>query len=122
MEGGREWASVIDHVVGARIKARRLAIGMSQTKLAKSIGLSFSQIQKYEKADNRIGAGALYVMAEVLEVPVTYFYDPMEMTKSTKQMKPKSESRSLELARKIMGLPPSRVSAIEALIMEMSEP
>jgi transcriptional regulator with XRE-family HTH domain len=62
-----------DHVdieVGQRIRAQRLAIGMSQTRLADALGVGFQQVQKYEKGVNRVGAGRLTKIASVLNVPV----------------------------------------------------
>ena len=57
-----------------RIRARRLATGMSQTTLGQRVGVTFQQIQKYEKGSNRVGAGRLQCIAEVLGVPVTFFF------------------------------------------------
>jgi len=67
-------ANPIDAHVGARLRQRRAFLGMSQEKLARSLGLTFQQIQKYERGANRIGAGRLYQLAAVLDVPVAYFY------------------------------------------------
>lgn len=65
----------IDVHVGSRLKVRRSLLGLSQEKLAKTIGLTFQQIQKYERGLNRISAGRLYIFALILEVPVAYFYE-----------------------------------------------
>jgi transcriptional regulator with XRE-family HTH domain len=64
-----------DKHVGARVRARRLTLGMSQTKLADAIGLTFQQVQKYEKGTNRMGASRLTQIAHVLQVPVSYFFE-----------------------------------------------
>jgi transcriptional regulator with XRE-family HTH domain len=69
--------SVIDRLVGARVRLRRQALGMSQTELAQAIGLTFQQIQKYEQGKNRIGAGRLAKIAEVLRVPVAHFFEDL---------------------------------------------
>jgi transcriptional regulator with XRE-family HTH domain len=61
----------VDAQVGRRIRVYRLTLGMSQTTLAKALGVSFQQIQKYEKGMNRVGAGRLTNIAKVLGVPVT---------------------------------------------------
>lgn len=61
--------------VGQRLRVRRSLLGMSQEKLAEAIGLTFQQIQKYERGTNRISAGRLYQFSKVLSVPITYFYD-----------------------------------------------
>jgi transcriptional regulator with XRE-family HTH domain len=63
-----------DMEVGRRIRARRLAKDMSQTDLATQLGLTFQQVQKYEKGTNRVGAGRLKRIAEILDAPITYFY------------------------------------------------
>ena len=63
-----------DMEVGRRIRARRLARDMSQTDLATQLGLTFQQVQKYEKGTNRVGAGRLKRIAEILDAPITYFY------------------------------------------------
>lgn len=65
----------IDQYVGNRVRTRRLALGMSQTKLADAIGLTFQQVQKYEKGTNRMGSSRLMQIANVLEVPVTFFFE-----------------------------------------------
>jgi transcriptional regulator with XRE-family HTH domain len=65
----------VDAFVGGRIKQRRKALAMSQTALGEALGITFQQIQKYERGYNRVGAGALYKMADVLNVPISYFFD-----------------------------------------------
>jgi transcriptional regulator with XRE-family HTH domain len=67
--------SPLDAEVGGRIRVRRAFIGMSQEKLGELLGLSFQQVQKYEKGVNRIGAGRLWQAARILGVPITYFYE-----------------------------------------------
>ena len=63
-----------DVLVGARVRVRRLQIGLTQTTLGDRVGITFQQIQKYEKGTNRIGASRLAAIAGVLEVPVGYFF------------------------------------------------
>lgn len=65
----------IDAHVGSRVRMRRMLLGMSQEKLGEHLGLTFQQVQKYEKGVNRIGASRLYDMAKVLGVPVQFFYE-----------------------------------------------
>ena len=67
----------IDAHVGRRVRLRRNLLGMSQTKLGEAVGLTFQQIQKYESGFNRVGSGRLYQIAEVLDVPVPFFFDDM---------------------------------------------
>ena len=68
----------IDRYVGARLKERRILMGLSQNDLAKKHGITFQQIQKYEGGVNRIGAGRLYEFAKYLEVEINYFYNGFE--------------------------------------------
>lgn len=67
--------SPIDAFVGGRVKMRRGLMGMSQTELANQLGITFQQVQKYEKGANRIGASRLYQISEVLGVPVQFFFE-----------------------------------------------
>ncbi len=69
--------SPVDVHVGARLRVRRTLLGMSQTALGEAIGLSFQQVQKYERGTNRIGSSRLYDVARVLDVPVEFFFDDM---------------------------------------------
>ncbi len=68
-------ASEIDIWVGRRMRQRRESLGISQARLARHLGLTFSQVQKYEKGTNRIGAGRLYLLAGFLGVSVQFFYE-----------------------------------------------
>jgi transcriptional regulator with XRE-family HTH domain len=68
----------IDIHVGGRLRLRRLAVGLSQERLAKSIGITFQQIQKYERGTNRIVASRLHDLARVLNVPIGYFFSDMD--------------------------------------------
>ncbi len=65
----------VDVHVGQRLRVRRSLLGLSQEKLAEAIGLTFQQIQKYERGINRISAGRLYQFSKILSVPISYFYD-----------------------------------------------
>jgi len=65
----------IDVYVGSRVRLRRMIVGMSQEKLGDHLGLTFQQVQKYEKGTNRIGASRLYQIAKILNVPVQFFFD-----------------------------------------------
>ena len=70
---GRKKSDVDTHV-GRRVRLRRLELGMSQERLGELLGLSFQQVQKYERGTNRIGAGRLYEVARILGVGIDYFY------------------------------------------------
>src|SRR3954462_11597694 len=69
-------AAAGDGEVGRRVRARRLEHRLSQTELAERIGVTFQQVQKYEKGVNRIGAGRLQRISEALEVPISFFFGP----------------------------------------------
>jgi len=72
---GSRRANPIDIHVGSRVRFRRMLLGMSQEKLGEKLGLTFQQVQKYEKGINRIGASRLFDLAQVLGVPVQFFYE-----------------------------------------------
>ncbi len=76
-ERGSRRANPIDVHVGARVRLRRMLLGMSQEKLGEHLGLTFQQIQKYEKGINRIGASRLFDLSQVLGVPVQFFYEEL---------------------------------------------
>lgn len=65
----------IDKHVGARVRMRRMMLSMSQEKLGDALGLTFQQVQKYEKGTNRIGASRLQLIANILSVPVAFFFE-----------------------------------------------
>ena len=68
-------ADEVDAFVGSRVRIRRMTLGISQEQLGSALGLTFQQIQKYEKGQNRIGAGRLFRIAQFLSVPVQFFYE-----------------------------------------------
>ncbi len=84
----------IDVHVGARVRLRRTLLGMSQEKLGEALGLTFQQVQKYERGANRIGASRLYDLARVLDVPVSYFYEDMD--EETMAASPRNMVRATE--------------------------
>jgi transcriptional regulator with XRE-family HTH domain len=86
----------VDVEVGHRIRIQRLARGMSQTALANHLGVTFQQVQKYEKGVNRVGAGRLTRIAEVLGVPVNAFFTGKEML-DEEEMKASGEASPLKL-------------------------
>ena len=67
----------VDIHVGSRIRLRRMMIGMSQERLGERLGLTFQQVQKYEKGANRVGASRLFAISNILEVPVEFFFADM---------------------------------------------
>ena len=88
----------MDIHVGSRVRLRRMMQGLSQDKLGEELGLTFQQVQKYEKGVNRIGASRLYDIARVLEVPVQFFYDDFgdgpETMIGFAETNPKAEDKS----------------------------
>jgi transcriptional regulator with XRE-family HTH domain len=71
----RDVPDPVDKHVGIKLRARRTKLGMSQSTLAEALGLTFQQVQKYEKGANRIGAGRLQHIAQILQMPVEYFFE-----------------------------------------------
>jgi transcriptional regulator with XRE-family HTH domain len=68
----------VDVHVGKRLRLRRTLLGLSQEKLGEHLGLTFQQVQKYERGTNRIGSSRLYRLSRVLEVPVSYFFEDLD--------------------------------------------
>ena len=107
----------IDVHVGRRIRQRRTLLGMSQEKLAEAIGLTFQQVQKYERGSNRVSSSRLFDLTHVLDVPMSYFFDEMaagvadkspsrlmgvsasKMQKVTAEFDPLAKRETLELVR-----------------------
>ncbi len=85
--------SPIDVHVGGRVRLRRTLLGMSQERLGEALGLTFQQVQKYERGVNRIGASRLFDLARVLDVPIGFFFDDM----------PDSMGGSMAVTRRIAG-------------------
>lgn len=77
----------IDVHVGGRVRLRRTLLGLSQGKLGEAVGLTFQQIQKYERGANRIGASRLFQLSRVLDVPVSFFFDDMSEELSNEDLR-----------------------------------
>ncbi|OMH87197.1 transcriptional regulator [Candidatus Liberibacter asiaticus] len=75
MVGNKKIPNPVDINVGKRIRLRRMILGMSQEKLGECLGITFQQVQKYEKGVNRVGASRLQHISEVLESPISFFFD-----------------------------------------------
>ena len=71
-------ATDVDALVGKHIRNRRMLLGMSQSELAGALGITFQQLQKYERGLNRVGAGRLYEVSRALQAPVSYFFSGTE--------------------------------------------
>ena len=88
----------VDVHVGGRVKLRRTLLGLSQEELADAVGVTFQQVQKYERGTNRMGASRLFDMATVLDVSVSYFYQDMPKeirARKSNEVTPPSESFEL---------------------------
>ena len=118
----------VDKYVGTRVRMRRLMLGMSQTKLADAIGLTFQQVQKYEKGSNRMGASRLQQIANVLQVPPTFFFEGAPgQSKAKGKAVPDfvpgfvSTSDGLALARAFTKLPKGVRRTVVDLVEEMAD-
>jgi transcriptional regulator with XRE-family HTH domain len=96
----------IDRHVGARVRERRIMLGLTQQQLADLIGVTYQQAHKYERGINRVSAGRLFEIAQVLSVPVSYFFDGLE-EQGGRLISPR-ERMCLELARNFAQIPNER--------------
>jgi transcriptional regulator with XRE-family HTH domain len=96
----------IDRYVGARIRERRIMLGLTQQQLADLIGVTYQQAHKYERGINRVSAGRLFEVAQVLSVPVNYFFDGLDQ-ENERGISPR-ERMCLELARNFAQIPNER--------------
>lgn len=104
----------IDVHVGARVRLRRTLLGMSQERLGDALGLTFQQVQKYERGANRVGASRLFELAKALGVPVSYFFDdlplecpnePAPVAAETMAEDPMRRRETIELVRAYYRIP-----------------
>jgi len=126
----KKQANPIDGQVGNRVRLRRMLIGMSQERLGELLGLTFQQVQKYEKGVNRIGAGRLFEVARILGVPIDYFYEgastqiagPSENEASPPVMEFVSSGEGLQLSLAFMKIKdPKLRKRILDLVKQMAE-
>lgn len=98
----KRWASretnEIDKFVGERIRLYRVMIGMNQQRLAESLGITFQQLQKYERGENRIGAGRLLMVAKALGIPITLLLDEKALSQRYSPSIP-AEADAVEFSR-----------------------
>ena len=104
----------IDIHVGNRIRMRRLLLGMNQETLANALGLTFQQVQKYEGGANRVSASRLSAMAEILNVPISYFFgdlrDEAEISPEDQQLRDQLQRpETIELIRMYYAIPDPNV-------------
>ena len=124
----------VDRHVGGRIRMRRRVLGISQDKLAEAVGLTFQQVQKYEKGSNRVSASRLFAIASLLQVPVMYFFEGLPSPGSfdnTSTLDPNTErvvhaflttAEGLELARRFPLIQSGRLRRqVLQLVRAMSE-
>ena len=108
-------ATTVDEHVGSRIRALRKQLGISQQHLAGELGLTFQQIQKYERGTNRVSASKLYETANALRAPVSYFFEGLENVPTETDMGEQAVREFLkteegaELARTFPLVPPGRL-------------
>jgi transcriptional regulator with XRE-family HTH domain len=91
-------AGDVDRFVGARIRERRVMLGLSQQQLARMIGVTYQQAHKYERGLNRISAGRLFEIAQVLGVPISWFFEGMQPVNAAPELNQR-QRMCLELAR-----------------------
>ena len=102
--GGRSRALDVDHYVSLRIRQRRIMLGLTQQQMAELIGVTYQQAHKYERGINRITAGSLHHIAELLGVEVDYFFKGLGRAGDTPGPRP-GQRRLPELARYFLALP-----------------
>ena len=96
----------IDRHVGARVRERRIMMGLTQQQLADLLGVTYQQAHKYERGINRVSAGRLYEVSQVLSVPVSFFFDGLQ-DENSRSVSPR-ERMCLELARNFSHIPNER--------------
>jgi transcriptional regulator with XRE-family HTH domain len=117
---GRARAQDIDRHVGARMRERRILLGLTQQQIAELIGVTYQQAHKYEKGINRMAAGRLYRIAQALGVEVGYFFEGLQ---TAGRLVPSPQQRMLlELARNYLNIPArEHREAIVALTRALAE-
>jgi transcriptional regulator with XRE-family HTH domain len=117
---GRASAQDVDRYVAARIRERRLMLGLTQQQMAQSIGVTDQQAHKYERAMNRIAAGRLYRIAQALGVDVSYFFEGLQITPGS--IASHQQQMLLDLICDFLNVPArEHQEAIVALIRALTE-
>ena len=109
--------------VGQQIRARRVMAGLSQTALGDALGVSFQQIQKYEKGSNRVGSSNLYAIAQALDVPIAAFFDGLDDAAPTVGAPRDGRGPDMDLlkmSRDFVGLAPGQRAAVRNLVRSMA--
>lgn len=108
----------IDRLIGKKIYELRLGHGMSRKKLGKKLNVTHQQVMKYEKGHNRVSAGKLFLIANVLQADILYFYEDLE---AEKPMITKHQRMCLEISRNFMQITaPNHQAAINSLVKELA--
>jgi transcriptional regulator with XRE-family HTH domain len=117
---GRPRSQDVDRHVGARMRQRRIMLGLTQQQMAELIGVTYQQAHKYERGINRVAAGRLYSIAQALGVEISYFYEGLE---TPDRFVPSPQQRMLlDLARNYLNIPvPEHQKAIVALARALAE-
>lgn len=115
----------IDVHVGSRVRLRRMMLGMSQEKLGEHLGITFQQIQKYEKGTNRIGASRLQAIARVLSVPVAFFFEDAPGSggeiESAPMVDVTFDAATLEITRLVQAMTPEQRHSIRQIARTITE-
>lgn len=118
----RDFARRVDRYVGERIRARRAALGLTQEDLARALGISYQQVQKYETGGNRVSAGRLFEMARRLEVPVGYFFEGLPESPAPSSDEPMAHGGTqralIELVQNFNAVTNPRVRAVVSGLMK----
>ena len=109
----------LDGLIGRRIAMGRKVRGMSQESLAKALGITFQQIQKYEQARNRVSASRLYEIARILDLPYAYFFGGKEF--GTGQIPDGLDKETLAILKAVTPLGPAQKKAIRSLITQLAK-
>ncbi|OYQ37788.1 hypothetical protein CHU95_00300 [Niveispirillum lacus] len=115
--------TLIETHAAGRIRLRRALLGMSQSDLARALGITFQQVQKYERGSNRVSVGKLYRLADILDVPMMFFFDGLEdagqrpvASTDTLEQSGILSRRELDLLRAWRGAPPEVADTVSALL------
>lgn len=112
----------VDRAVGGRMRERRILVGMSQEELGGHLGISFQQVQKYEKGTNRVSAGRLWQLSKVLQVPLNYFFGIPEGNDAPQPLGHTLSRESLELVRDFLAIGDQRMrNHLRSLVHSISQ-
>jgi transcriptional regulator with XRE-family HTH domain len=118
---GRSRPQDVDRYVGARMRERRIILGLTQQQMAELIGVTYQQAHKYEKGINRIAAGRLHTIAQALGVEIGYFFEGVSGDNASKA--PPQQRLQLELARNVISIPVRKhQEAICSMTRALAEP